>query len=414
MSEAGLIMSQDPAFLSLLENPDFFTRWIDPQTRVESFILNQRVAPIQQSFYYTNPSLTQDGNYYWLYCSFPPSGDARAGRTLAVLDVRERKVLYCPETQFSEASPVVDLISGDVYWCSGAAVWKRKPEDGAKPEKVNELPEAIVKHRRVAHVATHLTFSASKKSLNFDCRIGEDWFIGRLPLDGTPGTVWQEFDRCYNHAQFSPTDENLLLFAQDFYSHSLTGKVERYENRMWLIREGEKAAPVFSDEWARQQRGYHGTTFNAHTPQAGAMQVSDPRAMHGHEWWAGDGVGIYYVHYGQGVERVSLDNRTPVMIWPLKTISHAHATAKGDYLVGDNQPQQDLTDSRVVFFNPKSGREINIVSDLPRVPAALKSYHLDPHPQFCLGDRMICYTTTILGRMDVAFTPVEALIQATQ
>ncbi|PAW77810.1 MAG: hypothetical protein B9S32_09410 [Verrucomicrobia bacterium Tous-C9LFEB] len=405
---------QDQPFQRLLQNPSFFSRWVDPKTKVESYILNQHVAPVQQSFYYTNPSLTRDGNYYWFYCSFPPSGDARLGRTLAVLDVRAQEIRYCPETQFSEASPLVDVESGEVYWCSGAVIWKRKPEKTAMPEKVNELPAEIVQHRRVAHVATHLTFSATKKRLNFDSRIGEDWYIGSVPLDGSVGSTWQKLDRCYNHAQFSPTDEHLQLFAQDFYANSLTGKVTRYENRMWLIREGEKAVPVFSDEWARQYHGYRGTTFNAHTPQAGALQVSDPRAMHGHEWWAADGTGIYYVHYGQGVERVSLADRKPVMIWPLKTISHAHATMQGDYLVGDNQPQQDLADSRVVFFNPKSGREINIVSDLPRVPAELKSYHLDPHPQFCLGDQMICYTTTILGRMDVAFTPVDALIEATR
>lgn len=34
---------------------------------------------------------------------------------------------------------------------------------------------------------------------------------------------------------------------------------------------------------------------------------------------------------------------------------------------------------------------------------------IHPHPQFCLNDRYICYTTNVLGRVDVALTPVEAL-----
>ena len=39
-------------------------------------------------------------------------------------------------------------------------------------------------------------------------------------------------------------------------------------------------------------------------------------------------------------------------------------------------------------------------------------YHIHPHPQFCGGDRYVCYTTNVLGMVDIAFAPVETLLNA--
>ena len=41
------------------------------------------------------------------------------------------------------------------------------------------------------------------------------------------------------------------------------------------------------------------------------------------------------------------------------------------------------------------------------------TYHIDPHPRFCLKDKVITMTTTICGRVDVAVVPVTQLIEAT-
>lgn len=38
---------------------------------------------------------------------------------------------------------------------------------------------------------------------------------------------------------------------------------------------------------------------------------------------------------------------------------------------------------------------------------------LDPHPRFVLKDTMVCFTTTVYGRVDVAFASVDQLIEAT-
>lgn len=69
-----------------IERSKNFSPWIDPKCKVRSYILTKRVAPLQQSFYFVNPSMTRDARYLWFYCAFPPGGDANFGRTLAVIE----------------------------------------------------------------------------------------------------------------------------------------------------------------------------------------------------------------------------------------------------------------------------------------------------------------------------------------
>jgi hypothetical protein len=80
--------------------------------------------------------------------------------------------------------------------------------------------------------------------------------------------------------------------------------------------------------------------------------------------------------------------------------------------VADALPPADPTDSRVAFFNRATNREINLVSFMPQ-PPAFKKYHIHPHPQFCFNDQYVCYTTTVLGSVDVAFAPVSQLTRLT-
>jgi len=71
------------------------------------------------------------------------------------------------------------------------------------------------------------------------------------------------------------------------------------------------------------------------------------------------------------------------------------------------------TEFTSAFFNIKTGREINIVSDLPPLNYPRSAYHVHPHPQFCLNDRYICYTTNALGTVDVALVSVDELVERT-
>ncbi len=374
------------------EESSLFTRWRDPSSQVESLLLDPDTAPLQQSFYYTNPSFSADGRFLWIYCAFPPAGNGNQGRSLAVVDFELQQVRHYPETGFLDASPAVDLASGEVYWCSGLEIWKRGPLAGDSPVLVNRFPASLALNRRPWRIATHLTFSADRRALNIDAEIGRQWFIGHAPLDGGDVVIWRQFDRCYNHGQFSPAAPDLQLINQDSSTDPVTGESPNYENRMWLIRRDGHAAPIFADATA-----------------SGA-------AKHGHEWWSADGRHVWYIHYGRGVMRVNPFSATsePELMWASDTVSHAHTDTSESYVVADCQPGVATGISKVIFYNRKTGREIALVSHLPYPPDDLRRYHVHPHAQFCLGDRYICYTTTVRGRIDVALVPVATLIGLTQ
>jgi hypothetical protein len=409
-----------------LDGP-LFTAWSDPITGVTSHILTpdahgtvpehpQRIAPLQQSFYFLSPGITDDGRYLWFYCAFPPSGSDYHGRTLAVADLHHGTVRHFPDTQFLEASPLVDRRTGDVYWCTPAGIWTRSPRSGCStpPRLVNRFDPAFVQHRDVKRYATHLTFSADGKSLNIDAEIGHDFYIGVAPLDGSPIRIWQQMERCYKHGQFSPVDPELMLIAQDFYVDRREWRLHYIENRLWLIRPGTPAAPVYHGEPPAGYLGIRNDTF-AHADHV-VRRMSAPWSMHSHEWWSADGGYIWYVHHGsgRGVERVSTvqalaGGAVPELVWAHDTVSHAHGDAAGRHLVCDSLPPQDPADRRVTFFDIRNRSELNIVSRMPEATELERRYHIHPHPHFCLGDTLICYTTTVLGRIDVAFTRVSDL-----
>ena len=186
-----------------------FTPFTHPESGVTSYVLTRKVAPLQQGFYFVNDSMSADGRYLWFYCAFPPSG-----RTLGVVDFQTDEVRHYPETQFGEASPFVDTQTGAVYWQSGRCVWKRGPEPEASVELINSVPGEVTGGRQVTRASTHLTLSADRKEFFIDIGVGLQYLFGSLPLDGGDFQLWHRFDRLHNHAQFSPTDPDKVLFFE--------------------------------------------------------------------------------------------------------------------------------------------------------------------------------------------------------
>lgn len=185
---------------------------------------------------------------------------------------------------------------------------------------------------------------------------------------------------------FSPVDPDLQLLAQDWWHDPVTGERHDYEDRLWLIRRGEEATPVFP---------------------------GDPSGRRSHEWWQADGSHIWYVDYDHGTEKVHVASGERMSVWPDGTC-HSYCDRSGTYVVGDiGTYSWTQTGCRVAFYNTITGRHIDIASALPEPSGGRRRYHVDPHPRFCLDDQYICYTTTVLGRADVALVPVKDLIAAT-
>lgn len=45
-----------------------------------------------------------------------------------------------------------------------------------------------------------------------------------------------------------------------------------------------------------------------------------------------------------------------------------------------------------------------------RTPEDPCPYHIDPHPRFDRNDTLISFTTTVMGRVDIAFAAVADLL----
>lgn len=360
-----------------------FTPWQDPHSGITSYILTRRVAPMQQSFYFTNATCSADGRYVWFYTAFPPGGDAYSGRALGVADLQAETVHSYPETQFRDASPWIDPDTGDAYWNWRYAVHRRPADPTAAAELVNAVPEAVHQNRPGWRMVTHLTRSADRRSFFIDAHFGDEWVAGDLPLDGGDFTVWGRFDHCYNHAQFSPTDPDMALIAQDHWVDLKTGRRTPYTNRLWVIRRGEAARPLFE----------------------GADRI-------GHEWWDPDGQHIWYVDYDAGTEKVNIHTGERVLVAPGLNW-HSHATADGRYLVGDvGYGAWREGGCYVTFFDAQTGREVRVATALPYPPAEPALYHIHPHPQFIAGEAWVAYTTTVLGAVDLALVRTADLIAA--
>jgi len=361
------------------------TPWTDPDSGVTSYILTQKVAPVQEAFYFVNPNVTHDGRYWWFYCAFPPSGTGAQGRTLGVADFAAGEVRHFPDTQFNHASPWVNLDTGAVTWGMGDALWRRGPEPDADAELVNRLPEDLVGHRTVSRIATHLTLSADGRAFFIDANVGLQWVFGSLPVDGSDFVEWHRFQRNYNHAQFSPTDPDLALFAQENHSDPITGLRFRIEDRLWLIRRGQAPHPI----------------------------MPEPTRLT-HEWWDPDGRHVWCIKSDTGVWRVDIETQEVEEIaWPGGRW-HSHSDATGRYLIGDRNPTfYRGCPSTVNFLNRETGKSVRLVDNPEMANYTGANYHIDPHPRFCCGDRFVVFTTTVRGVVDVALALTADLIERT-
>lgn len=372
-------------------NRNLFTPVTHPPSGVTIHVLTRKVAPVQQGFYFVNDSMSADGRYLWFYCAFPPSGTSACGRTLGVVDFQTQEVRHFPETQFGEASPYVDTQTGEVYWQFERTVWKRGPHPDAPVERVNAIPDDLIGGRRIASAATHLTRSADGKEFFVDLGLEMQWLFGSLPVNGDDFQLWHRFDRCYNHAQFSPTDPDEVLLAEEYHGDPITGLTIPITNRLWLMRRGQRPRPILPK------------------PQAPS-----------HEWWDADGKHVWCAPGKEGwnetwrvrvadgeIEKIPL----PLHCW------HAHCTRDGRLIVTDSVvpkwPFFRGGATVVQFLNRDTGKTLVVAENPERADHAGRNYHIDPHPRFVCGDRYVVFTTTVCGEIDVAIVPTEALVDRT-
>jgi hypothetical protein len=385
------------AYMFTPETSRHFERYAHPETGVVSYLLKNETAPLQKLVYYVSKNTSLDERYCWIVCAHPPGGWMEGSAfTAACIDFKTDEIYYHPD--IPGYGSCIDPDTGELYYHTGNLILKKGPLPDSPVTKIARVPAEW----RVfpGRMATHLTFSADKTKLCCDIGSGNDVYITSLDIKAGEFELWHKLHGGWNHAQFNPVDNDLILFAMEFWQDMKTGvhhiipyNDEGKRTRSWTIRRGEE--PVL------------------HLPLHSECS---------HEWWSANGRYIYYCDGKNGVGKIDYYTGEHSMFYtPIN--SHAHSSADDMFLcadkfsLDDGQPFYRGCATKTAFHNLASGKSIMMMENpahyQPEEPCA---YHIDPHPRFVFNDKYIAQVTTLPGpgKVTVAFTNVEHLKEMTK
>ncbi len=167
-----------------------------------------------------------------------------------------------------------------------------------------------------------------------------------------------------NHGMICPTDPDLLFFAHE-------GTTFYISNRLWI---------------------YNAKTDEMHTIATQHLnETGDLGDCYGHEMWAPDGKGLYFVKYSCsptppcGIRYVDIETNTTEILYSTFKYWHVGVSADGKYLVSDTQKGDGQ--SEVILINRETGEEKWI--DTAKTDWV---HPCHPHPQLSPDNRHILYT----------------------
>ncbi|MCD8483136.1 MAG: hypothetical protein LR015_11010 [Verrucomicrobia bacterium] len=351
-----------------------------------SYLLRNVVAPVQQSFYYTQPSLSADEKWLWLMVAWPPS----PSRSLAAvsLDPCNPVIHHFPQAQFPTALPLI-APDGGVWFGSGASIYKMTLD--GETTKVFTLPDRFIAGRRLDRLATHLSLSSNRQFLLLDGAIGAGWFVGTAHLATGEFHLIREFDTHHNHALFSPTDSTLFTIARDKQCHPVSGKFSHHNKRTFLMDTANTRYHCVNEQFKC-------------APFRGAC----------HEWWSADGH-ICYIDYETGAYEYDIHSGLTQHIWQ-EPLCHAHCSSNRRFWCADESPYKWREQPcKVLLFDRLTGQRFEVQSGMPMPDgdywATRNTYHIDPHPQISPRDNYIVYTATSETRITVALAEIEHIVQ---
>lgn len=379
------------------ETSKHFEKFTDPESGVVSWVLKPNtLAMNQQTFYFTNPSMSKDGRYLWFYCMFSMND----GKSLGVIDFLTDEAHYFPETKGCSFSAMVDPDTGDVYWAdTSKGIFRRSPDPTKKAEQICGIPENFPKGEKIRQLVCHLSWNPDKTKFFLDSRVDNQFFCGTLDIKTGEYTKWFDMDFMHNHAQFNPVREEPVFLCKEFYYDHFNKIKERisiprdrngiYE-RLWLLTQNDG--------------------FKMIEPYGGKEGYAT------HEWWSANGKYLYYCGGKNGAIRYDLDTGEQTVAVPLGP-THCHSSRNDLYFAFDRSvgPWYRGCSWTVRFYNSESKKDIAIVSQIPAYNTKKNesTLHPDPHPQFVASDRYIASTFNVDGKMTVLLTPVEPLIEKT-
>lgn len=366
-----------------LSRHPFFTEWRDPASGAVSYILTERVAPVQFSFYFTNTSVSSDGEYLWFYVAFPPAPGLFLARV--ALDPEKTDIKWFPQSQFQVRSPMLKHDGSGVYFFSGTQLVFMDNDGNTKI--IGCVPQEYIANRYVFRLATHLSLSADGRYFLVDGDVGNDCFIALMDAGSGEFKVLHEFPYLHNHALFSPVNPRQFLLPRDWRRNCITGKYEFMEHRLWVMDIDQTYySPLCPDLWESK-----------HTNTA-------------HEWWSSDGL-VCFIDYAKGVFECNPDTKEIFHVWR-RPLCHAQSTCGRRYFCADQTPYcwNDEQPLKILFYDRANDKEYEIASALPPPVLPRDPYHLDPHPHFSPDGSMVVYMTTALNNVDVAISPAKQFL----
>ena len=166
-----------------------------------------------------------------------------------------------------------------------------------------------------------------------------------------------------NHGMISPTDENILFFAHE-------GDTRSVYDRLWIFDKRD------------------GTVRNIAPQEVDAEGL--PVDCFGHEAWAHDGRGLYFVKFREsrtdsGICYADIEGDSAQLLYTGYDYWHVGASASGKYLTADTR---NLGGDRsgVVLIDIKTGEET-----LVDTPAVTFRHPCHPHPQLSPCDTRLAY-----------------------
>jgi len=367
-----------------LSKHPYFTKYTDPKSGVESYILTKKVAEVQQSFYFAQPSVTKDGKYLWIMCSYPPA----RYRTLAVvsLDPDNPFIRHFPHAAPTNL-PCITPEGDGVYFASVNSVCKVDLEGNIST--LITVGGDILKNRQMRRLFSHASVSCDGERIVLDMQISDKIYLATGNLKTGEINLITKFGRMYNHAMFSPNDPDLILIDQDCWRDYHTGEYFPIDNRMWLINtDATRFEPIVPNMFY----GRDGTEM-------------------AHDYWSADGY-VCWSDYYNGAYECNIETREMNLVWK-RPVCHSHFSSKRDMIVADQTPYfWKEKPCQLLFYDRATDKEIEIFSSMPTPKVERGWYHLDPHPQFCADDSIVVSTTTVRdGEADVAITPVKAALE---
>lgn len=375
------------------ETSKLFRKHVEPASGVVSYILETRVAANQQSLYFTQKSMTEDGRFI----VFDVSGGERGNqKSFALADLLKEEVR---PLEIRGSIPFLDTETAVLYWFESGGFYELNLRaDTPAKEKLCDIPAQLkAEGTNVSGYATHVTLTPDRAQVFMDARVDDRFIQGMLDIKTGKFEKWGEESVCVNHGQVNPVNGRLALCAHET-RWTGTDKVEhRIQNidgvypRLLLVEPGGKRRIV---------------------PPVNNYAT--------HEYWAADGQGFYYCSHGKeyGVIYYDLASGRQDRVAPVHA-AHATMTRDRRYFTYDYSVGKWYRGCawQVGFYNAETKKELFLYAGQPAFNPKDKpsKLHPDPHPQFVCGEKyIICTINRGDGRMDLSVTPVAPLVEKTR